>query len=1162
MQFIALCKGLFYDLFLTKTNLRIMKLSAVILFACSLHVSATATSQKITFSGKKISIESIFHEVKKQTGYLIFCSYDLLDKTNSVTVNAKGIPLEIFLKEVLKDQNLDFAIENKTILILQAQSPPEKKDLGGQTITSIPPPIEVKGKILNKKGEPLVGATINLKGSNKFTTADENGNFNLTVPNAGSKLVISYIGFETIEITIANESPLTLTLKEKDADVDEVVVIGYGSQKKSDLTGAVSSINMRKIEEIPIVSIDQILSGRAPGLQITQNSGKAGAGTSIRIRGGNSLNGTNEPLFVVDGFPIINDNNSFAPSGPVGLQNPAGGTNQENPNGALNWLNPDDIQSIEILKDASATAIYGSRGANGVVIITTKKGRSGEARINLTTSIGMNTFNDENIKLMNGSEYANYLNLSNQEQGLPVFYKDTVVDGKLYPTPDKIGAGTNWLDAITQKGLMQNYSIGFTGGNDVLYSGSVSWLDQETALQGSRFKRLNFRLNFQTDLTKWLTLENSTMFGNSITDNSPTDTRDIQKFGAFEAALLANPAEPIYKEDGTLNANGTGDPSNILKPGIPYSPLALVSDVLNKNTTQTLLDNLSLKLHIVKGINFEVRGSIFRNNSLKDIYYSQKTFNGAAVGGLAGKNSNNVNSYQIEYFGSVNKTFGQNEFSSVLGYSYQKTEYRTVTSGASGFPNDNLKNENLASGSTQYPTQTNRIEDLLSSYFIRLNNILLKKYLFTFTARMDGSSKFGSGNKWAFFPSGAISWKLKEEDFLQNSKVFSDLKLRISYGLSGNQAIQSLQSKTSLGINNYPIGNVLLTGVFPEVLGNPNLKWETTKQFNAGLDFGLLDQRITGSLDYYIKNTEDLLQSRVIPINSGFGSQLDNMGTINNKGIELGLHVAAINRASFRWDIDLNIARNKQKFTDLGFNDIDTMLVGFTAVGGQEAPIVALIKDKPVGVFYGYRREGIYQTQDEIDNSGHLPGATPGSYRFKDLNGDGIFDDQDREIIGDPNPDYIYGIINNFTYKQFDLNILVQGVIGGNIYNVGQGRQLRLGNLPSAYLDYWSHSNLDAKYSAPGKLIGAYSPSDGWIESASYLRLKAITFGYNFPTGNLKFVRNIRLYASAANILTITDYSGFDPEGNNYGQSNLFRNIDNLTIPLNKTYTVGLNVGF
>jgi TonB-linked SusC/RagA family outer membrane protein len=970
------------------------------------------------------------------------------------------------------------------------------------------------------------------------------------------------VGFEEKEISVrSNTSGLSVQLTTKSSALGDVVVIGYGTQKRKDLTGAVESINMKKTDEVPMVSVDQMLSGRAAGVQINQSSGNAGAGTSINIRGGNSLNGSNQPLFVIDGFPIINDNDAFAPPGPLGLTNAGSGNpGQGNSLGALNWLNPADIQSVEILKDASATAIYGSRGANGVIIITTKKAKPGQARMNFSYSTGVSGLNKSRIKLFNGEQYATYLNLANQKLGLPQYYIDTTVNGITYPTPDKIGQGTNWIDEVTRKGVTNNYSLGFAGGSDVLFSGNVSYLNQQTPFIGSDFKRGSFRLNLQTDLTPWLRLDNTSILSSSTTDNSPSDIRDVQKFGMFEAALMANAAEPAYNPDGTLNYLGTLAPSG--SPAIAFSPISLGKDILNKTSVQTIVDNLSLKAKIVNGLSYELRGNVFSNSALRDIYYnSVTTFNGQQVGGLAGKNSNNSVSYLVENFLTYNKTLGVNALNAVGGYSYQQSTYKTIQSGASGFPNDILKNENLAAGQTQYPTATNKIVDLLSSYYIRLNDVILNKYILTFTARYDGSSKFGENNKWAFFPSGAISWKIKEEDFLKDSRTISDLKLRLSYGLTGNQAIQSLQSQTLLGFNNYPLGGVLQTGAYPAILGNPNLKWETTKQFNFGLDFGFFNQRLTGSINYYTKKTVDLLQQLSIPENSGYSSIYDNVGSISNKGIELALHGSVVNTRRFKWDIDVNLAHNKQILTDLGLPGSDTLLVPFNVVGGSPA-YVSLIKGRPVGEFYGFVQDGIYNSNQEVNGSPHITGAQAGSIKFRDLNGDGVIDNNDRKVLGNPNPKIIYGINNSFTYQSFDLSVLIQGVYGGDIWNLSDYIMTRLGNRTSDALNYWTPTNAHATYAAPGDLIGIDNHSSFSVQSASYLKVKAVTLGYTVSNTRISFLKSARIYASAANLFTITGYKGFDPEINSFAQSNLFRNIDIMTVPVYKTYTIGLNVGF
>ncbi len=1122
--------------------------------------------REVSLTLHEVSLKTVLTELEAATKVRFVYSRNHLKLNDKVSIDAQKKKLSEVLDELFATRQIGYSVQegNEYIVLKDKKNVMAPKSAQGEGLflDTDMQSIVITGKVTDDQGQPMPGVNIIEKGTTNGTSTDANGTYAINVSGESSILVFSFIGYAVQEVTLSGgRSVADVRLAPDITSLQEIVVIGYGDQKRQDVTGAIASVDMKRVDELPLPSVDQIMSGRVSGVQINQSSGQAGAGTSIRIRGGNSINGTNEPLFVVDGFPIINDNGAYAASGPAGLTNSgSGNSGQGNPGGALNWLNPADIESIDVLKDASATAIYGSRGANGVIIITTKKGKSGQARVNFSTSYGFSQLNDSNIEMMNGDQFAAYDNIRREELGETSFYKDTVANGELYPAPGKIGAGTNWLDVVTRQAVSQNYTLGFTGGQDVMYSGSLSLLDQETPLLGSKFRRANVRLSLQTELTNWLSLENSFSYTTSTTDNSPSDVRDVQKFGLFEAALVSNPAEPVYNADGSLNYTG-GAPDGRATPDIAYNPLSYANDILNRNSIQTFLNNLSLKAKIIEGLTFEIRGSLFNNAVLRDIYYNSKTtFNGYQVGGLAGKNTKDSKSYLLESFGSFNKAFGVHAFSAVLGYSYQLSDFRNVQAGSSGFPNDNLKNEDLGSGSTRYATATSRNEDVLASYFVRLNNIIDSKYIFTFTARYDGSSKFGAGNKFALFPSGAFSWRLSEEGFLQGINSLSDLKFRVSYGLSGNQAVASGQSQTFLSSTSYPIGGVVQTGVFPSNIGNPNLKWETTTQFNVGLDVGILGQRVTASANYYVKNTNDLLQSRAIPSNSGYTSVLDNVGSLSNKGVELEVRGAVVNAAKFKWDLSANFAHNVQKVTDIGMEGIDTLLNEFGVVGGSGAN-VALIKDQPVGAFFGYRWDGVYTSQSQLDAFPGVSGAKIGSRRFRDLNDDGVLNDRDREIIGDPNPDFTFGITNTFSYLGFDLNVLTQGSSGGKIWNLSDYVLERLGNRTTDALDYYTPSNPDAKYAAPGDEIGMDNHSDFSIQSASYLRVKSVTLGYNFPVGKLKAIRSLRLYASGTNLFTITGYEGFDPEVNSFGQSNLFRNIDILTVPLYKTYTFGLNIG-
>lgn len=1101
-----------------------------------------------------LSVDEVFDLVMEQTDYKFFYEEGLFKDFAKVHVKKGKIITNKLLERSLSQGDMDVKMTDNNVILITAKSVETGEVIIEELQTHV-----VSGIVTDRDGNPLPGVSIVKEGTSVGVETDFDGKFTIKT-NKGEVLVVSYLGMKTKKITIDDKTFINVQLEEDATSLDEVVLIGYGSQRKSDLTGAVTVVKLEKMNQLPVVSVDQALVGRVGGVQISQSSGQVGAGTSIRIRGGNSINGTNEPLFVIDGFPIINDNGAYAAGGPLGLTNSgSGNAGQGNPNGALNWLNPADIESVQVLKDASATAIYGSRGANGVIIITTKKGKAREGRINYNVSTVSSRLNTSSIELMNASEYAAYSNDYNQNQGETAFYQGATIDGYYYPTPDQLGIGTNWVDEVSRNDLAINHSLDFSGGSDQFYSGSIGWTEQNSPLIGSQLERLNLRLNLKTNLTSYLKLDNTISFSNSSIDNSPGDSRDVQKYGMWEAALVANPVEPARNSDGSLNFLG-GDPSNVTVPRLVYNPISLGTDILNRNTTQTFLNNLSLKLDILDELSLETRASIFKNDVLRDIYYnSNSTFNGYMVDGLAGKNTNNSMSLLTETFVNYNKEFGKNVLSAVAGFSYQKSVFRTQISGASGFPNDTLLNENLFSGNTTYPSVGNRIEDLLSSYFVRLNNVYNDKYTFTFTARYDGSSKFAKGNKWSFFPSGAFSWKISEEDFLKDSETLTDLKLRVSYGLSGNQAISSLQTKSTIGFNQYPYGGLLQTGVFPEVLGNEDLKWETTAQFNIGIDFGLWNQKLTGSINYYNKKTTDLIQYLPLPSNSGFSRQLTNVGSLTNKGVELELQAIPIVKDDFRWNIGANIAKNKQSISDLGV-DNGKILMPFNVVGGSIAN-VALIEGEPVGLFYGHVRDGLFRTAADLTSGPTIGGEQIGDRRFKDLNDDGVINDLDRQVIGDPNPDFIFGLTNKLTFKKLDIAFSIQGSIGGDVWNLGDYVQERLGNRNKAANDYFTDSNKDALYSAPGLEVGRNNHSDFSVEDGSFIRLKTINVGYNVSVEKIKFLRSLRVYASATNLFTITNYSGFDPEVNSFGQSNLFRNIDILSMPQFRNYSLGVNFG-
>ncbi|NJC25701.1 SusC/RagA family TonB-linked outer membrane protein [Neolewinella antarctica] len=1014
---------------------------------------------------------------------------------------------------------------------------------------------------VNSDDGALPGAFVLVVGTTRGTTTDFDGNYLIDVLPTDT-LQFSYIGYNNLEVPVLNQDRIDVNLTTGN-DLEEVVVVGYGTMRKSDLTGSVASVKTEGIDEIPQVSVGQILTGRVAGVNISQSSGQVGSGVSIRIRGGNSLNGNNEPLYVVDGYPIINDDGAFGAADVLGQPNTVLGSSQDNPPGALNWLNPADIASIEVLKDASATAIYGSRGANGVIIITTKTGKKRKGQLTFSTSAGFSTLTNRNVDYLNASQYATLRNLRDEANGEEPLFNgrpdELGPNGRIirHTLPENLGEGTDWIDAVLQTGITQNHSLGFTGGSDdVTYAGSVGYLDQEGAIINSGLQRINTRLNVTGKLKSWLTLTNNFTFSLEDSDNV-VDSRNTGKNGPWARALMTIPVEPVFNENGELNVDYSGPLEFQLN-----NPVATAQGIKNKFRTNTFLDNISLKATVLEGLSVETRASVFSKRLLRDAYYnSQITSTGFSTGGLAAKNSTQVQSYLTETFASYNKKIGIHGVSAVVGYSYQTTTSERISLGAFGFPNDDLSNESFQSG-TSIPSETFKVRDLLSSYFGRINYTLLDKYLFTFSGRADGSSKFGRNNRWAYFPSAAFAWKLDQEDFVQQLAVFDKLKLRASYGVTGNQSISSLQTIPLLTTVNYPIGGGVAVGARPGSIGNPDLRWETTNQFNLGIDAGFAAGRYTLSLDYYNKRTNDLLQQVPVPINSGFGLKFDNLGEISNEGFEVEFSAIVVNKA-LKWDMSGNFATNETRLISLGQGEANILRLrppGITAA--YDGSGVALVEGETPGVFYGYRRQGVWTSQEEIDANASLSTATVGSQRFRDLNGDGQITAADETIIGDPNPDFTLGWSNNFSYRGFDLAIQLQGVFGGDIFDIQRGISENpdlINNVLATTLDYFDPvANPGGQYAAPGQISGAYNFQDSWVEDGSFVRLRNVSLGYNFR--DLKVIQGLRIYVNMVNMFTWTNYTGFDPEVNSFGQSNLYRSIDVATLPTFKTVTFGLNV--
>lgn len=998
----------------------------------------------------------------------------------------------------------------------------------------------IRGKVLSEDGEELPGVSIRVKNSNKGVFSDARGGFSIDLTPAEGTLVFTYVGFNPKEVVIENQGFLEVRLQVSDEALDEVVVIGYGTVRKSDLTGSVVSVKSDQIRAMPVTSVDQALQGRAAGVQVVQTSGVPGGGTNIRVRGTTSVNASSEPLYVIDGMLINNDQNEMAIENRGPKISP------------LSSLNPGDIESIEILKDASATAIYGSRGANGVVLITTKKGKTGEGQISLDVYYGIQQAS-EKLELLNAEQFAGLVNEANINAGR----------NPVYVNPSTLGKGTDWQNELFRTAPMANYQLSFSGGSErTRYAVSGGYFTQDGIITGSDFQRLSFRNNIESDIKKYLTIGANISYSHMESNGVLTGTGQIIP-GVISGALQFNPIATVY--DPTQPLGYTFE--HLLKTGIA-NPVAEAREYQSVNKTGRFLSNVYGQVNFSPALNFRSsfgvdllrsKSDAFGPNGLKR---TQSSLGEASSGSLDAVTW--ISTSTLNY----NKNFSGNNLNFVLGYEAQQFKNAMLYINVFDFPDGRSGFHNLAAGQNPQPPANFESEWSLMSFLARVNYTLGRKYLFTVSGRSDGSSKFAEGNKFGFFPSAAFAWRIIEESFMENQNLFSDLKFRASYGVTGNQSIppySSLALITSFGegvFNNGPGSPAVYYGREPLSYPNKDLKWETTRQFNLGLDAAILKGRINGSIEFYNKHTYDLLLNTPIPLTTGFMYTLLNVGNVRNRGLDLSLN--SINTdGALKWETGLNFSVNRNRITNLaGGNDV-------LLAGGN-----ILREGEPIGTFFGYVFDGIYQSDEEAMNSAVLAGQRPsaGDRKYRDISGpdgkpDGVINDLDRTLIGSAQPKFTYGINNRLEYTGFELSFFFQGSQGNRMVNMNM---LNLGNLNgqqnvllSAYEGRWRPDSPGNTYARALATASDNIFSSRFVEDASYLRLRNIKLAYTFKPGFVEKLKLSRLtvYTSATNLLTFTKYSGYDPEGNAYGATTNIVGVDDGNYPQAKTFLFGLNLG-
>lgn len=1082
---------------------RVMKLTASFLLLCSCFAfagHANSQNAKVSLNKTKVQLQDILSEIENQTDYL-FVSNRNVDLKQKVSVRATDRPVQEVLDEILKNTGLTFTIEGVNIILSEVKLVLDS--------TASQQERKIEGKIIDVNGEPIIGANIVEKGTTNGVISDLQGSFSLNV-TPGVTLVISYIGYVSQELKIGNQISYNITLREDSETLDEVVVIGYGTVKKSDLTGSVSSIKSGELAAIPQASAAQALQGRTAGVYVKQNSGAPGSTTTVRIRGTNSILGGNDPLYVIDGFPS---------------------------NVGMGMLNVDDIESMEVLKDASAIAIYGSRGSNGVILITTKKGRTGKTKVEFGTTIGFQSL-AKKMDLMNAREYAEFYNIRAKNDGQEPFFTQDQIDA--------FGNGFDWQDFVFTTAPIRTHSLTVSGGSEktkFVLAGNI--FDQEGIVGKGGYDRYTLRANFDHDISKRVKVNFTTTLSRSISDNKDS-SGGRQGNSLTSVALVAPPVVTPYNEDGSYRILENAYPV-ITTGGAVVNPLNMLNEIKDITKRNRILSNLSITYEPIDGLFIKVSGGVENSDVRGDYYKTRKYYNST---GYASVSTSQEISLLNENTVSYIKTFAEKHNLSLMGgFTYQDYTYKKLDGNGTGFLSDITETGNLGSAAVPGISSSGYSKWVLLSSIARLNYNFDRRYLFTFSFRADGSSRYSDGDKWGYFPSGAIAWRMSEEQFMKKITWLSDLKLRVSYGVSGSQAISPYSTLNNLSSGKTVFGNERYTTFAPGSVLPGSLKWESTNQFDLGVDVAVLNNRFRFTADYYLKETRDLLNGIPLPSSSGYNNTRGNVGKIQNKGFEFSFNAHIID-SEFQWTLDGNISFNRSKVKKLyGGKDILGGWIDFMVISDN---CNVLREGEPMGIFYGYQQYGYDEN---------------GMEKYKDLNADGIINQDDKTKIGDPNPDFIYGLNSYMSYKGFEFSFFLQGSQGNDMLNASSIDNslyyaYGLNQRREVLYDHWTPENTDAKYPKPVTGL-SMRLSDRLIENGSYLRLKNVELGYNLPVQkwNLSWLQKVRVSCSLQNLFTISKYSGWDPDVNSQG-GGIGQGIDHNPYPVAKSYTFGINVTF
>lgn len=1059
-------------------TLRPLRIGILYLSLTFSFLSLFSQGPTYSFSEQKIKVKDVLSSIEKQSEYTFIYSKNLVDVERSLTLELEGQSIEQVLDVVFKGTNVNYKIsDNQVVLSIDAIINPTKTEVPSQT----DPP--VSGVVTDENGNPIPGVAVVESGTTNGTITDLSGTYTIDVSSEDAVLDFSFIGYTAQSIEVNNRSTINIRLREDFMELDEVVVIGYGTSKKSDLTGSVVSVSKERLENLPSINVLESMQGSVPGVVISTPNARPGADPEIYIRGLNSISASNNPLIVVDGIPDV----------------------------GMGGINQNDIESIEILKDASASAIYGARGSNGVILITTKRG-SGKPTIEFNSYFGKQRITKK-LDLMDGTTHLDMKLRAYELGGAPSDTSD------IYSVEEYAnlvnGTETDWQDVYLRDATIQEYQLGLSAGKEnTNYYLSISYGNHDHILQNFNYERTGLRFNLDQKIGKWLQV------GNSL---NLTSTKETGVSGNLRYATILSPWMSPYDEDGNVvmypaNNNFIGN------------PIAERNIDVEDRLYQLFNNTFAIVQFPIDGLSYRVNmGTDIRSRKDK-MYQGRNTPQGSVRNGVADLSSRLVRNWVVENILNYEKELEGNHRIKFTGlYSVQEFNNETFSVNAEDFPNDGVLYNDLLAASTFQNPQSSASKSSIMSYMARLTYGYSDKYLLTLTTRRDGFSGFGENRKFGTFPSAAVAWRVNNEPFLQSAEKLSDLKLRLSYGKNGNQAVSPYSSISNLTTGDaYILNDQIIYGYFLEKMENSLLGWESTSSLNLALDFGFYKQRIFGTVEWYSANTNELLLERAVSGTTGFTSILANIGKTHNTGIEFSLNSVNIQRglSGFKWKTNLNFSYNQNEIVDL-YGDKQDDVANSWFIG------------QPVRVIYDYVFDGIFQEDDDIASSAQ-PTAKPGEIRVKDLNGDGEIGPDDRDIIGFGVPDFLVGMTNVFSYKGFELSVFVHGVYGITRQNDLLENSTGTGN-NQLDVTWWTPETPSDSYPtmAIGKSISYYSSF--MYESADYIRIKDISLGYNIPSkaASKLGLQRLRFYVNGRNLFTFTDWNGLDPETGSYNNPNI-----------------------